>query len=62
MQKIVIEIGKPRSTMQKFVIEIVFEIVIEIYMEQTWLFPCNRFHYANFRDWNHDWIFQNEEC
>ena len=30
MQKVVIEIGKPCSTMQKFVIEIVFEIVIEI--------------------------------
>jgi len=34
------------STVQK----IVTEIVIEIYMEQTRLFQCNRFHYADFRD------------
>jgi len=37
--EIVIEIGKPCSTMQKFMIE----IVIEIYTEQTRLFQCNRF-------------------
>jgi len=42
--EIVIEIGKPCYTMQKIVIE----IVIEIYMEQTRLFQCNRFHYAIF--------------
>jgi len=42
----VIEIGKPCFTMQKIVIE----IVIEICMEQTRLFQCNRFHYADFRD------------
>jgi len=52
--EIVIEIGRPCSTTQKFVIEIVFEIVIEIVieicMEQTRLFECNRFHYADFRD------------
>jgi len=53
VQNIVIEIGKPCSTMQKF--------VIEIYMEQTWLFQCNWFHYADFCDWNRDWIFQNEQ-
>jgi len=35
VQKIVIENGKPCSTMQKIVIEIVFEIVIEICMKQT---------------------------
>jgi len=40
--------------MQKFVIEVVFEIVtevcmIEICMEQTQLFQYNRFHYADFR-------------
>jgi len=35
---------------QKIVIEIVFEIVIEIDMEQTRLFQCNWFHYADFRD------------
>jgi len=44
------------------VFEIVIEIVIKIYMEQTQLFQCNRFHFADFRDWNHDWIFQNEQC
>jgi len=38
------------STMQKIVIEIVFEIVIEICVEQTQLFQCNRFHWADFRD------------
>jgi len=47
--------------MQKIVMEIVFEIVIEIMieicMEQTRLFQCNPFHYADFRDWNRDWIF-----
>jgi len=42
------------ATMQKFVIEVVFEIVtevcmIEICMEQTQLFQYNRFHYADFR-------------
>jgi len=50
------------STVQKIVIEIMFEIVIEIMieicMEQTRLFQFNRFHYADFRDWNRDWIFQ----
>ena len=54
MQKIVIEIGKPCSTMHKFVTEIAFEIdfeiVIEICMEETQLFQCNRFHYADFLD------------
>jgi len=50
VQKIVIEIGKPCSTMQKIMIEIVFEIVIEICTEQTWLFQCNPFHYADFCD------------
>ena len=34
------------------------EIVIEIYIEQTRLFQCDRFHYADFRDWNRDWICQ----
>ena len=34
--------------MSIFVIEIVFEIVIEICMEQTRLFQCNRFHCADF--------------
>jgi len=29
--------------------KIVTEIVIEIGMEQTRLFQCNRFHYADFR-------------
>ena len=46
MQKILIEIGKPCSTIQKIVIEVVFEIVIEIVIdtcvEQTRLFQCNR--------------------
>jgi len=37
---IVIEIGKPCSTMQK--------ILIEICMEQTQLFQCNQFHCADF--------------
>jgi len=46
VQKIVNEIGKPCSTMQKIVIE----IVIEIYMKQTRLFQCYRFHYADFHD------------
>jgi len=32
------------------VFEIVIEIVIKIYMEQTQLFQCNRFHFADFRD------------
>jgi len=40
--EIVIEIGKPCSTMQK--------IVIEICTEQTRLFQYNRFHYADFHD------------
>ena len=62
MIEILTEIGKPCSTMQKFVIEIVFEIVIEICMEQTRLFQRNWFHCADFRDWNRDWIFQNEQC
>jgi len=44
--EIVVEIGKPCSTMQKFVIE----IMIEACMEQTRLFQCNQFHYADFRD------------
>jgi len=44
--EIVIEIGKPCSTMQKIAIE----IVIEICAEQKRLFQCNRFHYAHFRD------------
>jgi len=52
--EIVIEIGKPCSTMHKIVFEIVFEIVIEIvieiYMEQTRLLQCNGFYYADFRD------------
>jgi len=39
--EIVIEIGKPCSTMQKIVIEIVTETVIEIGMEHTRLFQCN---------------------
>jgi len=43
--EIVIEIGKPCSTLQKIVIE----IVIEICMEQTRLFQCNRFHFAENR-------------
>jgi len=30
--------------------KIAIEIVIEICMEQTLLFQCNRFHYADFRD------------
>jgi len=41
------------------------KIVIEIGMEQTRLFRCNRFHYADIcqiRDWNRDWIFQNQQC
>jgi len=38
--------------------KIVIEIVIEICMEQTRLFRCNRFHYADFRDWNRDWFFR----
>ena len=42
--EIVIEIGKPCSTTQKIVIE----IVIQIGMEQTRLFQCNRFHCADF--------------
>jgi len=37
--------------------EIVIEIVIEIDMEQTRLFQCNRLHHADFRDWNRDWFF-----
>ena len=41
--------------------KIVIEIVIEIGMELTRLFQRNRFHYADFRDWNRDWIFQNEQ-
>jgi len=42
------------STVQK--------IVIEIGMEQTRLFQCNRFHYADFRDWNRDWIFRTSSA
>jgi len=41
---IVIEIGKPCSTMQK----IVTEIMIEICMEQARLFQCNWFRCAIF--------------
>jgi len=44
--QIAIEIGKPCSTMQK----IVTEIVIKICMAQTRLFQRNRFHYADFRE------------
>jgi len=47
--EIVIEIGKPCSTIQKIVIEITIEIMIEIGMEQTQLFHHNQFQYANFR-------------
>jgi len=32
--------------------KIAIEIMIEIGMEQTQLFQCNRFHYADFRDSN----------
>jgi len=31
-------------------------------MEQARLFQRNRFHCADFRDWNRDWSFQNEHC
>jgi len=34
--------------------KIVIEIVIEIGMQQTWLFQRNRLHCADFRDWNSD--------
>jgi len=44
------------------------EIVIETGTEQTRLFQtqCTLFHYVesldDFRDWNHNWFFQIEQC
>jgi len=37
-------------------------IVIEIWVEQIRLFQCNRFHYADFRDWNRDWFFRTSSA
>jgi len=42
------------SSVQKIVIE----IVIAISMEQTRLFQCDQFHYADYFDWNRDWFFR----
>ena len=36
--------------MQKIRPEIMVEIVIEIGMEQTWLFQCDQFHCTDFCD------------
>ena len=38
--------------------KIVIEILIETGMDQTRLFQCNRFHYADFHDSNRDWFFR----
>jgi len=52
--EIVIQIGKPCSTMQ--------QIMIEIDTEQAQLYQCDRFHYADFRDWNRDWFFRTSSA
>jgi len=44
------------------VIEIVIEIVIEVGIEQTRLFQCKVFDYADFRDWNRDWFFRSSSA
>jgi len=43
--------------------KIAIKIVIEIGMEQTRLFQCNRFHALCRFSWLKSWlIFQNEQC
>jgi len=38
---------------------------LKSWLKSAWnklLFQCNRFHCADFRHWNRDWIFQNDQC